>query len=107
MGVPAGVGRFCIAELCKGSTTDSDSVCLGSNPSRAAIEQTLRPASSEAGRSLSRGVAQFGRVLRSGRRCRRFKSCHLDQIAASVLSLAAIFFIKVLGTHRSLGLLST
>ena len=24
------------AELCKGSTTDSDSVCLGSNPSRAA-----------------------------------------------------------------------
>ena len=26
-----------IAELCKGSTTDSDSVCLGSNPSSAAI----------------------------------------------------------------------
>ncbi len=25
-----------IAELCKGSTTDSDSVCLGSNPSSAA-----------------------------------------------------------------------
>ena len=25
-----------IAELCKGSTTDSDSVCLGSNPSPAA-----------------------------------------------------------------------
>ena len=25
-----------------------------------------------------RGVAQFGRVLRSGRRGRRFKSCHLD-----------------------------
>ena len=24
-----------IARLCKGSTTDSDSVCLGSNPSRA------------------------------------------------------------------------
>ena len=24
------------AELCKGSTTDSDSVCLGSNPSSAA-----------------------------------------------------------------------
>ena len=28
------------AELCKGSTADSDSVCLGSNPSSAAIEQT-------------------------------------------------------------------
>ena len=25
-----------IAELCKGSTADSDSVCLGSNPSSAA-----------------------------------------------------------------------
>ncbi len=25
-----------------------------------------------------RGVAQFGRALRSGRRSRRFKSCHLD-----------------------------
>ena len=29
-----------IAELCKGSTADSDSVCLGSNPSSAAIEKT-------------------------------------------------------------------
>ena len=28
-----------IAELCKGSTADSDSVCLGSNPSSAAIEK--------------------------------------------------------------------
>ena len=27
---------------------------------------------------LCRGVAQFGRALRSGRRGRRFKSCHLD-----------------------------
>ncbi len=25
-----------VAELCKGSTADSDSVCLGSNPSSAA-----------------------------------------------------------------------
>ena len=25
-----------------------------------------------------RGVAQFGRALRSGRRGRRFDSCHLD-----------------------------
>ena len=29
------------AELCNGSTTDSDSVCLGSNPSSAAIGKTL------------------------------------------------------------------
>ena len=28
-----------VAELCKGSTADSDSVCLGSNPSSAAIEK--------------------------------------------------------------------
>ena len=27
---------------------------------------------------MYRGVAQFGRALRSGRRGRRFKSCHLD-----------------------------
>ena len=27
-----------LAELCKGSTTDSDSVCEGSNPSSAAIK---------------------------------------------------------------------
>ena len=28
-------GQHFIAELCKGSTADSDSVCLGSNPSSA------------------------------------------------------------------------
>ena len=28
---------------------------------------------------LYRDVAQFGRALRSGRRGRRFESCHLDQ----------------------------
>ena len=28
-------GQLNIAELCKGSTADSDSVCLGSNPSSA------------------------------------------------------------------------
>ena len=30
-----------IARLCKGSTTDSDSVCLGSNPSPAARKKTF------------------------------------------------------------------
>ena len=27
---------------------------------------------------IQRGVAQFGRALRSGRRSRKFESCHLD-----------------------------
>ncbi len=60
--------------MCNGSTTDSDSVCLGSNPSSAAKCCVVL-----------RGVAQFGRVLRSGRRGRRFKSCHLDQYLVLVL----------------------
>lgn len=33
-------GRKEIAELCNGSTTDSDSVCWGSNPYSAARNQT-------------------------------------------------------------------
>ena len=32
--------KYYLAELCKGSTADSDSVCLGSNPSSAAKEKT-------------------------------------------------------------------
>ena len=32
---------------------------------------------------LLRGVAQFGRALRSGRRGRRFKSCHFDYLAGA------------------------
>ena len=34
------INSVAIAELCKGSTTDSDSVCLGSNPSSAAKRKT-------------------------------------------------------------------
>ena len=30
-----------------------------------------------------RGVAQFGRALRSGRRGRKFESCHLDHMKAT------------------------
>ena len=33
------IKRLVIAELCKGSTTDSDSVCEGSNPSSAATSE--------------------------------------------------------------------
>ena len=68
------IGYVVSAELCKGSTTDSDSVCLGSNPSRAANDGGSNAA------IPFRGVAQFGRALRSGRRGRRFKSCHLDHL---------------------------
>lgn len=64
-----------IAEWCNGSTADSDSVCLGSNPGTAA-NPGLRAAALSPG--FLRGVAQFGRALRSGRRSRRFKSCHPD-----------------------------
>ena len=69
------------AELCKGSTADSDSVCLGSNPSSAAT----KPRIFYSGLVFFRGVAQFGSALRSGRRGRRFESCHLDHIGAQVL----------------------
>ncbi len=33
--------EFNIAGLCKGSTADSDSVCLGSNPSPAAMKKDI------------------------------------------------------------------
>ena len=55
-----------------GSTADSDSVSRGSSPF--SVAGNLRIASS----LFYRSVAQFGRALRSGRRGRRFKSCHSD-----------------------------
>ena len=42
-------------------------------------------------RQFLRGVAQFGRVLGLGPRCRRFKSCHLDQIKKTIHRV--VFFI--------------
>ena len=39
-----------------------------------------------------RGVAQLGRALRSGRRGRKFKSCHLDQ--KDYLMVVLIFYQK-------------
>ena len=36
--------KKCIAELCKGSTADSDSVCLGSNPRSAARKKQIAKA---------------------------------------------------------------
>ena len=55
-----------------GSTADSDSVSRGSSPF--SVAGNLRKASS----LFYRSVAQLGRALRSGRRGRRFESCHSD-----------------------------
>ena len=55
-----------------GSTADSDSVSRGSSPfSVAGNLQKCRFL-------FYRSVAQLGRALRSGRRGRRFESCHSD-----------------------------
>ena len=40
-----------------------------------------------------RDVAQFGRALRSGRRGRRFESCHLDQKQRVGICLPSVFLI--------------
>ena len=55
-----------------GSTADSDSVSRGSSPF--SVAGNLLKAFS----LFYRSVAQLGRALRSGRRGRRFKSCHSD-----------------------------
>ena len=55
-----------------GSTADSDSVSRGSSPF--SVAGNLQMASS----LFYRSVAQLGRALRSGRRGRRFESCHSD-----------------------------
>ena len=46
-----------------------------------------------------RGVAQFGRALRSGRRGRRFDSCHLDydkRLSKTIVLLSRFFIIHLL-----------
>lgn len=42
---------------------------------------------------VQRDVAQFGRALRSGRKGRRFKSCHPDH-TADAAGISAAFFKK-------------
>ena len=49
-----------------------------------------------------RGVAQFGRALRSGRRGRRFKSCHLDQNRKSADENRRIFDFVLFILHYSI-----
>ena len=39
-------------------------------------------------------MAQLGRALRSGRRSRRFKSCHLDHKKKTVLAAVFLFMLK-------------
>ncbi len=43
---------------------------------------------------ILRGVAQFGRVLALGARCRRFKSCRLDQNKSTIsVRELSIYFV--------------
>ena len=73
------------ADWCNGSTADSDSVSRGSSPLSVVQE-------SESFRFLFyRSVAQLGRALRSGRRGRRFKSCHSD----SPISMGDFFISNI------------
>ena len=53
-----GILKDHVAELCNGSTYDSDSYCLGSSPSSAAKSKTKRPADS-AGFLLVLGIVQL------------------------------------------------
>ena len=76
-----------------GSTADSDSVSRGSSPF--SVAGNLRIACS----LFYRSVAQLGRALRSGRRGRRFKSCHSDFFIyqnAKLLNEALRFFLHLL-----------
>ena len=66
------------ADWCNGSTADSDSVSRGSSPLSVVPWQGRRILEYMSVRSTYRSVAQLGRALRSGRRGRRFKSCHSD-----------------------------
>ena len=70
---------------------------------RSSAHRELRKNANKQFNILYRGVAQFGRALRSGRRGRGFKSRHLDQLKASTRKLLVevlfinfiIAFIKV------------
>ena len=53
---------------------------------------------------MSRGVAQFGRVLGLGPRCRRFEPCHLDHRVATLLRQSLLPLI--LGEVAFLGIFS-
>ncbi len=44
--------------------------------------------------TFHRGVAQFGRALRSGRRGRKFESCRLDSVFMRVCKFASSFFVS-------------
>ena len=70
-----------------GSTADSDSVSRGSSPF--SVAGNLRRASS----LFYRSVAQLGRALRSGRRGRRFESCHSDFLLSTTKLVIAGFVV--------------
>ena len=81
--------RNTIADWCNGSTADSDSVSRGSSPLSVATKIGYIICI----RFLNRSVAQLGRALRSGRRGRKFKSCHSDFF----ISIPGIFVDKISG----------
>ena len=62
--------KFNIAELCNGSTTDSDSVCEGSNPSSAA--KKILTHMSEDFMYYSSFFASFSARFSEGRKCDDF-----------------------------------
>ena len=51
---------------------------------------------------MHRGVAQFGRALRSGRRGRKFKSCRLDQVKAIIRLDGCLFSFMLKGLRALL-----
>lgn len=67
--------KHCDAELCNGSTCDSDSHCEGSNPSSATKRQRMLP--------LFPGYSADGSALRSGRRGLEFKSQYSDHTGSN------------------------
>ena len=73
------------AELCNGSTCDSDSYCEGSNPSSATKRQPLRC------RFLS-GYSADGSALGSGPRGLEFKSPYSDHASAGIRLLGLFFY---------------
>ena len=68
---------------------------------RILIGQPNEPLSSMVGVFFLRGVAQFGRALRSGRRGRVFESRRLDQKTHGTPKGAVLFYCGVIREYRS------
>lgn len=80
--------KHCNAELCNGSTCDSDSHCEGSNPSSATKRQRLLP--------FFTGYSADGSALRSGRRGLEFKSQYSDHTGTRFWRVPVFLFPRKL-----------